>query len=249
MRLSIDNRVFETYPMAEVGYVVASFEQESLDKAAIDDKISKLQQRMLDCGFTPGASVKQDPRIKIWRDIYAEMGVKPNDFPSSIESLCRRALNNKFPRILPIIDFYNACSVEALLPMGGYDITKITGDISLGFGSADDRFRGLGCVEYQRVEPQHIVYRDNSQVICWLWNHKDAADTCIDANTRRAIFFVDCAHCLLDGLEPMSDVIDSFKKDLCAIGAQVPITGVLSSGPDNASIHLDGLEELVESSQ
>lgn len=245
MKVNVDRAFCKAYPNAVIGYVIASFDPERFDNVFLEAKVSGLHQKMLEHGFEPGVSIKEDPRIKIWRDIYTDMGVKPNDYPSSVESLCRRALNNKFPRILPMIDFYNACSVEALLPMGGYDLDKIEGDISLEYASEGDRFRGLGSAGDQPVDPRHLVYKDDKQVICWLWNHKDAADTAIDANTRRAIFFVDCPDYELEGLVPVLEIMATFQKHLAAFGSCASIGGVLTREISSATIDLNVLEELV----
>jgi len=244
MHLSVHKSIFEAYPRAEIGYVVASFDQGMLEETLIGDKVSLLQQSMLARGFAPGTSVRLDPRIKIWCDIYATFGVKPSEFPSSIEALSRRALNNKFPRIMPIIDLYNAFSVETLLPMGGYDLAKLVGDISLGFAAEGDLFKGLGCADYQHIDPRHVVYKDSQQVICWLWNHRDAVETAIDRSTRRAIFFIDSADSGLEGILPMLEVVEAFQRELTAVGADAPIAGFLSQALPAVDLDLALLEEV-----
>ena len=58
----------------------------------------------------------------------------------------------------------------------------------------DEKFSFSWCKRIGlRLDPAHIVYGDEEQVICWLWNHKDSQATCIDKKTTHAIFFVDAA--------------------------------------------------------
>lgn len=90
-----------------------------------------------------------------------------------------------------VVDLYNCCSVRMLLPMGGYDLDKITGDIFIRFAKEGEPFTALGENVPIHASANHIVYADERRILCWLWNHKDSAFTCIDDESQDVIFFID----------------------------------------------------------
>jgi DNA/RNA-binding domain of Phe-tRNA-synthetase-like protein len=237
MKIKIDHSVFLSNPRAQIAYVVASFEQAKLNAGMVEGLVNSLRDDLLGRGFSEGVPVHADPRIAVWRDTYAKFGVKPKDYPSSVESLTRRAMQEKFPRILPIIDFYNACSVQLSLPMGGYDLEAIDGDITLQHANEYDRFRALGKEVDSKVDPRHVVYKDSSKVICWLWNYKDAHITSITPATKQAIFFMDYADSGIDGLPKIEDAIKYFNSKLVELGAVPHAAGALTK--DSCEVEID----------
>ena len=67
------------------------------------------------------------PRVAAWRTAMSEVGISGRKFPSSIESLLRRAFKGGGPpHINPLVDFYNAVSLRHVVPAGGFDLYEIT---------------------------------------------------------------------------------------------------------------------------
>ena len=67
------------------------------------------------------------------------MGMSLTKYPSSLESLLRRALKGgPFPRFNPIVDLCNAMSLKYLVPIGGHAINGIDGDIRLTFADGTE---------------------------------------------------------------------------------------------------------------
>ncbi len=75
--------------------------------------------------------------------------------------------------------------------MGGYDLKKITGEIRIRFAKESEPFLALGERQAIQAQTNQVVYSDDERLICWLWNHKDSAATCIDENSEYVIFFID----------------------------------------------------------
>ncbi len=133
------------------------------------------------------------PSISQWRKIYEEdFQVKAKTYRSSIEALLRRVVTGKkIWNICNVVDLYNCCSILSLLPMGGYDLNKISGGITIRYAKEGESFWGLGEGKKITAQSTHVVYADDEQIICWLWNHKDSAKTCIDENSIYVLFFID----------------------------------------------------------
>lgn len=191
MLISLESEFLENYPEAEIGYLVA---QVSIKKT--DPFVQELKQGLkahLENQGMNATNFVVHPSIAIWRKIYEEdFGVKAKTYRSSIEALLRRVVTGKeIWNICNVVDLYNCCSILSLLPMGGYDLDKVSGDIKIRYAKEGETFLSLGERERQETQPNQVVYSDDERLICWLWNHKDAAETCIDENSTRVIFFID----------------------------------------------------------
>lgn len=185
------NQILERYPNAQIGFLVARV---TVKKS--DPFVESLKQRLTAHLRTQGiheTNFTIHPAVALWRKIYEEdFQVKSKTYRSSVESLLRRVVTGKeLWNICNVVDLYNCCSIFSLLPMGGYDLKKVSGDIEIRFGKTGETFLGLGERQKIDVEPHHIVYADDKRILCWLWNHKDSGETCIDEGTESVIFFID----------------------------------------------------------
>lgn len=71
---------------------------------------------------------------------------------------------------------------------------KIEGNgISVRFANEGEKFQAIGERNALSCQPGVICYVDANGVICYGWNYRDAARTCLNERTRRAIFFADSA--------------------------------------------------------
>lgn len=193
MLLRIEDKVLERYPEMEIGYVVS---QVSVIKK--DPFVESLKLCLLNALEIKGINATNfaaHPSISIWRDIYEnDFLVKPKTYRSSIEALLKRVVTGKeIWNICNVVDLYNCCSVLSLLPMGGYDLDKITGDIVVRYAKEGELFQGLGEREKVEVKTNHVIYGDDKRVLCWLWNHKDSIETGISESSKNLVFFIDSA--------------------------------------------------------
>jgi DNA/RNA-binding domain of Phe-tRNA-synthetase-like protein len=132
--------------------------------------------------------------IKEWRNAFQAFGVKPSKYRSSIEQLYRRALKGDIIHTrYPLVNLYCYVSIIQMVPMGGYDIQKTQGDISVRLTTQGEEFVAIGERHPMCCEPGVVVYSDDAGIICWAWNHRDGARTCLGAGTSQAIFFADSA--------------------------------------------------------
>ncbi len=191
MLVSIENEILEKYPGAEIGYLTARISVKKTDPF-VENLKQELSKHLQDQGINATTFVTH-PGISLWRKIYEEdFHVKAKTYRSSIEALLRRVVTGKdIWNICNVVDLYNCCSILSLLPMGGYDLTKVSGDIKIRYAKESEPFRSLGSKETIAAQTNHVVYADDKNVICWLWNHKDSAETCIGENSEHVLFFID----------------------------------------------------------
>ncbi|SFA81688.1 MULTISPECIES: B3/4 domain-containing protein [unclassified Bacillus (in: firmicutes)] len=89
-------------------------------------------------------SVNELEGIKEWRQIFKSIGKDPNRYRHSAEALYRRIQKqNYLPSIQSATDLNNFYSLQYQVPIGIYDLTKLSGDIALKIGQENDEYTGL----------------------------------------------------------------------------------------------------------
>ena len=136
--------------------------------------------------------ITKHPHIASWRNLYRSFGTKPGDYRPSAEALIRRSIKTgRLPRINNVVDLYNLVSVKYIIPMGGFDLDKIDGDIHLRFSEGLEDFTPLGQSEKQQTYQGEVVYADNTRILTRRWNYRDADQTKITPSTKNIVMFLD----------------------------------------------------------
>jgi DNA/RNA-binding domain of Phe-tRNA-synthetase-like protein len=136
----------------------------------------------------------QHPHIASWRELYKSFGTKPGDYRPSAEALIRRTLKTSYlPRINNAVDLYNVVSVKHVIPMGGFDLDNVDGDIYLRFSRGGESFIPLGPAEVEQTYPGEVVYADDSRILTRRWNYRDADSTKITEDTKNLVMFLDAS--------------------------------------------------------
>ncbi|MEU2432228.1 phenylalanine--tRNA ligase beta subunit-related protein [Streptomyces sp. NPDC007861] len=173
--------------------------------ALLDDAARRLAERL------DGRAPHEDPHMAAWRAAYTAFGAKPSRTRNSAEALARRALaDGGLPRINLLVDAYNAISVAHLVPVGGEDLDRIQGGMSLVRAVGDEPFTTVaaGVETVEHPDAGEIVWRDDAGVTCRRWNWRQGPRTRLTEESVNAIF-------LLESLAPMT--IDALR----AAGAEL----------------------------
>lgn len=192
MKISCDAQIFDLFPEAEIHGVV--FDNVNLLTAGEVREwkrraVESLRERAIDPEL-----LTEHPSISQWREAYRKFGLKPGKFRSSVEQLYRRALKGDVIETrLPLVNLYCYLSLLQMIPAGGYDFDKIDGDIAIRLTKTGEKFQGIGEQTAAECPPGVVAYADDAGVICFGWNYRDAARTCLDDKTSKAVFFVDSA--------------------------------------------------------
>lgn len=230
MQVSINRTILSAFPQTAIGFVIASFDN-TKTYAIVDDLKKQLPALVAKRGIS-----KDHANIVTWREVYKTFGVNPKEYRSSVEALVRRVVDNKgIWRISPAVDIYNCVSVLSVLPMGAYDLDKLAKrNIEIRFANPGETFIPLGKTEPINIDPKHVVYAADDTIVSWLWNHKDAQETCVDANTTRAIFFVDTTQPPVGWT--LAETIDFLAECMIAIGGVVHQTAILDAHKTHIAI-------------
>ncbi|MEU6476962.1 phenylalanine--tRNA ligase beta subunit-related protein [Streptomyces sp. NPDC047017] len=161
--------------------------------ALLDDAARRLAARLA------GRAPHEDPHMAAWREVYTAFGSKPSRTRNSAEALAKRALSGAgLPRINLLVDLYNAISVAHLIPVGGEDLDRIEGGMSLVRAGGDEDFTTVAGGEEVVEHPDEgeVVWRDKAGVTCRRWNWRQGPRTRLTEQSTSGVF-------LLESLAPV----------------------------------------------
>lgn len=222
IRLAIAPDLVARFPDLVVGGFMAwglASRSGALDPSAL---IAQAREALAKTGLA-SATITAHPNIAGWRDAYRSQGLKASVHRSSPEALARRVLQDKDIRTpLPMVDLYNAVSVTHLTAMGGYDLARLPHpDIVLRLAKpGTDRFLPLGGDAADMPITESVaVYACSDDVLCWAFNCRDSALTCLTPETDAAFFVAEAV--TRNQAEGVDKALADLKTRLQAIGAQV----------------------------
>jgi len=114
--------------------------------------------------------ITADPIYAGFRELHKSFGVPTRKLLSAAETLIRYVeKRGDIPRIGPLVDVYNAVSLETKLSLGAHDLDAVTGGISVRMTTGAERYHPVGASEPEPVRPGEYGYIDNSgDIICRL---------------------------------------------------------------------------------
>ncbi len=170
MMFTIDKRLFDLFPGLAVGTLICQVDNTRYGEDLLWPVLEQVRT-----GFSYDKP-QDHPRIKIWRQAFAKVGISASKYQTSIESLLRRALKGgPFPKVNPIVDLYNAFSLEYLVPVGGHDPVPLEGNIFLGFAEGGEPFVPMDGGDQEFADAGEVVYRDDKDVLTrrWVWRQSN----------------------------------------------------------------------------
>lgn len=251
LQVSVDPAIFSNFPEAKVGFLVVKIkldEPKGPTREFLTNYKLKIVTDLTQKGVTSD-TYKTEKVCKSWQEVYQTFNVEA-DKTSTIENLLKRAASeadkiqsgkSKRPdlwRFNNFVDFYNCVSVDTSTPMGALDFKTIDGPITLRYGKEGETFTPLGKVEEKiPVKPEHIVYADNSSILTWLWNYRDAKHCCVpkkSSDEATILLFADQAH---EGGGDVQQAISTAQEKLPKIGGKCLLTVTLDA--KNPSVEVD----------
>ena len=112
------------------------------DNPAVAEATAQLGARLSEryAGLLPS----EIPGLSEARDLYKSFGMDPSRHRPSSEALLRRLLKGKdLYRLSNVVDTCNLASLEFLLPVGMYDLAKVSGDVVLRTGVNGEQYAGI----------------------------------------------------------------------------------------------------------
>lgn len=144
-----------------------------------------------------------------WAEVFRAFGAKPQRTPCSSDALRKRVLRNgSLPSIDPIVDLYNAISIEYAVPVGGENMAAYVGEPRLVFAEETESFDTMkeGAVAYESPNNGEVVWRDDIGVTCRRWNWRQGLRTRLSSDAPRMWFILESLPAMpLDALHEAGD--------------------------------------------
>ena len=158
-------------------------------------------------------NAQSHPRVAAWREAIGAAGVSGRKFPSSVESLLRRALKGGEPfSINPLVDFYNAISLGHVVPAGGFDLDALEGPLELRLTRSGDTFYPLDGPSPESVGAGEVAYASGDEVLTRHFVWKQSRGGLLDGSTRSAFFVAELLGDVDGGVAEA--VLDGFRDGL-----------------------------------
>lgn len=192
MELKITEQIHKKYPDLTIGVVIAHNIANRKSDAILEQFKKEAESKLRSSEWTT-ERLPENPYISSWREIYRSFGINPKKYSPTAEALIRRVLKgNSLPQISVVVDTYLAVELEHFLPIGGYDLDAIKGDIVLRFSPGNESFVPIGGGS-KETNPDDVVYSDNNQVLTIHWNFLDCDATKITLDTKSFILCMEMA--------------------------------------------------------
>ncbi|PJH89579.1 MULTISPECIES: B3/B4 domain-containing protein [Pseudomonas] len=135
-----------------------------------------------------------DAHLAAWAETFRKFGAKPQRTPCSAEALRKRVLRDgSLPSLDPIVDLYNAISIEYAIPVGGENIEAYVGSPRLVVADGTEPFDTMkeGAPAFEYPDPGEFVWRDDKGVTCRRWNWRQGVRTRLGADAKSMWFILE----------------------------------------------------------
>jgi lysyl-tRNA synthetase, class II len=214
-RVIIDKEIFQNFPDAQIGVVIAKNIQNGPSTAEVNQLLTQEQEK-IKTNLTEEA-LKENPKINVWRDAFKKFGSKPSEYRSSVENLPRMILKGRELRSEnKLVDIYNYVSLKFTLPAGGEDLDKVKGSIYLTYATSNEALVTLlGDSKEEKPYEGEVIYKDEIGAICRRWNWRESGRTILTNDTQNAILVLEAlppvtTEELNSALKELSDLIIKF---------------------------------------
>lgn len=136
-------------------------------------------------------AISSHPVLAGYRALHKAFDVPTRKLYSAPETLFRFVeKRGDIPRILPLVDLYNAVSLETGLALGAHDLCRIDGDVSLRLTTGSERYHPVGAAQAEAVRPGEYSYVDDGNEILCRLEVRQAETTKVTAATSDLFLIV-----------------------------------------------------------
>lgn len=236
MRFVVAREIFELFPGLKLPVAVAGDIESTADPSGVEELWRQSWEEAA-LAAQDYDSPQAHPRVVTWREAMSAMGVSGRKFPSSIESLLRRAFKGgEPPRINPLVDFYNAVSLRHVVPAGGFGLDELDDDLELRLTREGDIFRPLDGSTTERVAPGEVAYTFSGEVLTRHFVWKQSRKGLLEVSTGTVFLVSEVLGEVESGGEVANTVLEDFAHGLRSYFGAEPATFMVEESNPEVSI-------------
>lgn len=193
-KFKITEEFWELFPEAEIAVVLAKGIQNT--EAHVADARQEINELLQTSSkeatkFLTEEVFSENKVISVWRKAYQQFKTKKG-VRCSIEALLKRIEKGTGVSLInPLVDIYNAVSLNYGLPCGGEDSDTFKGDLLLTKADGGELFLALGDEDHDNALLGEIIYKDEEGAVCRCWNWRDGQRTMLTENTANAFLIIE----------------------------------------------------------
>ncbi|MEM1541110.1 MAG: phenylalanine--tRNA ligase beta subunit-related protein [Ignisphaera sp.] len=130
--------------------------------------------------------LRDDRVVRAYRDFFWKLGIDPTKTRPASEALVRRALRDQFPCINPVVDAGNIASAYTMVPIGMYDLDRVSLPLTIKFSQGGEKFKPIGGGE-EVLEKDIPILVDSKGTVMHIYPHRDSMETCVTENTTKIV--------------------------------------------------------------
>lgn len=184
IKITVSEEIHRVAPAVCLWCIAGKVVYQQQDGALWDEIVEKVK-------FLAGSLKTDDigsiPAIGASRKVYRACGKDPARYRLSAEALLRRVVGRgEIYQTCNMVDALNLVSISTGFSIGGYDMDKISGDVSFGIGKQGEPYEGIGRGELN-IESMP-VFRD--QVGAFGTSTSDSVRTSVTGSTTRFLMVI-----------------------------------------------------------
>ncbi|UNO43498.1 phenylalanine--tRNA ligase beta subunit-related protein [Streptomyces sp. MST-110588] len=141
------------------------------------------------------ASEGELPEIQAWRRTFSRMGHKPTQYRCAAESLLRRfKKEGSLPSIHPLIDLCNAISLAYAIPVGVFDVSRLSGSLEVAYATGKETYETLSG-QTEPPAPGEVVFVDDAgHAHARRWTHRQSGRSAVRDTTTDVLIVAEAMH-------------------------------------------------------
>ncbi|MDG4790640.1 phenylalanine--tRNA ligase beta subunit-related protein [Micromonospora sp. WMMD1102] len=171
--------------------------------------------------------VAEQPEIRAWRRTFTRMGLKPTQYRCAAEALLRRfAREGSLPRIHPLIDLCNAASLAFAIPVGVFDVSRISGSLEVRPAEGSETYQTFSG-EVEHPAAGEVIFADaTGRAHARRWTNRQSGYSAVRESTDDILIVVEGLH----GSAPVDvpKLTAALADELVALWAVRPTTAILT---------------------
>lgn len=181
MKFTLSKEILAKFPKASITVLVVH----NVDNTKAKDSTyqvlwNQIEQTAIELKPKPGQSISLGLKeVSAWTDAFSRIGIDTKSLPSHAALLNRVENRKSIPSVNSLVNIYNKISIKYKLPLGGHDLDKLDGDITVGPNTNGHSFTEMHTDQQSEVPIDEIVYTDNQNVLTrkWVWHQGDKSKT------------------------------------------------------------------------
>jgi DNA/RNA-binding domain of Phe-tRNA-synthetase-like protein len=123
------------------------------------------------------------------------MGFKPTQYRCAAEALLRRfRKEGALPRIHPVIDLCNAISLAYAIPVGVFDVSKISEGLEVRHARGDETYLTFSG-EVENPAPGEVIFADAAgQAHARRWTNRQSGRSAVGDTTAEVLIVAEAVH-------------------------------------------------------